>query len=113
MTNMIDWVNEYADQISTEVLFIGGTEEEIERFAPAIIGIAHRFGMSPVVAYNLGKVIEIFGEDMTREEAEEHFSYNVIGSWMGEGTPIFVDSPDEKPCCNSFPQGIGIDISGQ
>ena len=27
---------------------------------------------------------------MNEEEAEEYFEFNILGSWMGEGTPIFV-----------------------
>jgi hypothetical protein len=30
-------------------------------------------------------------EDMSNEEAEEYFEYNVLGSWVGESTPVFVE----------------------
>ena len=29
---------------------------------------------------------------MTNEEAIEYFEFNVVGAWMGEGTPIFLYS---------------------
>ena len=29
-------------------------------------------------------------DGMTDEEAEEFFTYNVSGSWVGEHTPIYV-----------------------
>ena len=87
----IEWIDEYADNINTEILFIGGSTEERKRFAPSIIGIATRFGMNPVVAYNYNKVIEIISEDMSEEEAIEYFEYNVIGAWLGEGTPVFIE----------------------
>ena len=29
---------------------------------------------------------------MTDAEAVEYFEFNTIGSWMGEGTPIFIVS---------------------
>jgi hypothetical protein len=27
---------------------------------------------------------------MTREEAEEYMDFNVLGAYMGEGTPVFI-----------------------
>jgi len=61
-------------------------------FDEAIIGIAYRFGMEPVVTYDRTIVIDILAREMTREEAEEFFEFNTIGSWMGDLTPIFVDT---------------------
>lgn len=61
-------------------------------FDEAIIGVAHRFGMDPVVAYDRTIVIDILARLMTREEAEEFFEFNTVGAWMGDLTPIFVDT---------------------
>jgi hypothetical protein len=59
----------------------------------ALIGVAHRFGMEPVALYDRAKVIEVFmtRDGMTWEEAEEFFSFNVIGAWVGEMTPVFAE----------------------
>ena len=65
---------------------------EPNTFDEAIIGVAHRFGMDPVVAYDRTIVIDILAREMTREEAEEFFEFNTIGAWMGDLTPIFVDT---------------------
>ena len=86
----IDQVDEFADGVEEELLFLGEHDER-KRFEPAILGIAHRFGMQPVVTYDYRKVIDIFAEDMSYEEAQEYFDYNVIGAWVGEGTPIFIE----------------------
>ena len=86
----IDQVDEFADGVEEELLFLGEHDER-KRFEPAILGIAHRFGMQPVVTYDYRKVIDIFAEDMSHEEAQEYFDYNVIGAWVGEGTPIFIE----------------------
>ena len=29
-------------------------------------------------------------DEMTYEEAYEFFSYNIIGAWVGEYTPVFI-----------------------
>jgi hypothetical protein len=30
---------------------------------------------------------------MTEEEAEEYFSFNTLGAWVGEHTPLFLTRP--------------------
>jgi hypothetical protein len=37
-------------------------------------------------------VIDILARDMPREDAEEFFEFNTIGAWMGDATPVFVDT---------------------
>jgi len=58
----------------------------------AIIGLAYRFGMMPVVAYDRTRVVDILARDMSREDAEEFFEFNTIGAWMGKNTPVFIDT---------------------
>lgn len=58
----------------------------------AILGVLTRFGQEPVVVYDRAKVLAILRADGGSEaEVEEHFAYNVIGSWVGDRTPAFVD----------------------
>ena len=73
----------------------------------ALIGVAHRYGMAAVALYDRAKVIEslvknsncpadhpcLEGEecDACYLEAEEFFSFNIIGGWHGEMTPVFAD----------------------
>lgn len=59
-------------------------------FDEAIIGIADRFGMPSVVAYDRDKVIEILAREMEWDDAVEWFEFNTIGAWVGETTPVFV-----------------------
>jgi hypothetical protein len=63
-------------------------------FDDAIIGICRRCGQPPVMAYDSNACIRILVErdDMTREDAEEFFWFNVAGAWVGPGTPVFVQT---------------------
>jgi hypothetical protein len=64
-------------------------EEEllkIDGFDDAIIGI-DEFSMRLI--YSCSKIIEILQQDMSEEEAVEHFEYNIKGAWLGDKTPIF------------------------
>lgn len=61
-------------------------------FDDAIIGMAERINLGPVVAYSVSKIIQVMidRDGMTYEEALEFYDYNIVGSWMGENTPIFI-----------------------
>jgi|Laugresbdmm110dd_1035094.scaffolds.fasta_scaffold39778_4 hypothetical protein len=69
---------------------------EPNTFDEAIIGVAYRFGIDPVVAYDRTIVIDILAREMTREEAEEFFEFNTIGAWMGDLTPVFIEITQTK-----------------
>lgn len=87
-------------EINPEALLLDGFDE-------AIIGMAERINLGPVVAYDVEKIIEILAKDMEVHEDElledgqsiedlkismayEYFYFNVQGAWMGDNTPIFI-----------------------
>ena len=74
-------------------LLIGGSQEEIKRFEPAIIG---QSDADLRVVYSVEKIVDILSEDMTREEAVEYYEYNILGAYMGEMTPIYVSEHDSS-----------------
>ena len=61
-----------------------------------ILGIAWIFN-TPIVAYDRQKVLTTFSEtlDVGMEEAEEYYSYNVSGAYIGENTPAFIEYIEE------------------
>jgi len=77
-------MREAVAEFNDEALFCDGFDE-------AIVGVAERFGMPPVAAYDYDKYIELIVKGgCSREAAVEYFEFNVIGAWMGESTPVFV-----------------------
>ena len=87
-------IKEWIEEHNEEALIADGFDE-------AIIGMCERYGNDSIVAYDKDRCIELlmkqFGksdedeEDIDlREQAEEYFSYNVSGSYMGENTPVFI-----------------------
>ena len=68
-------------------LFIGSTQAEIKKYEQAIIG---QDDASLRVVYSANKIIDILSEEMTPEEAEEFYEYNILGAYMGDMTPIYV-----------------------
>lgn len=77
-------IDAYADETGEELLFADG-------FDDAIVGIGQRFN-STFVVYDYPKVIEtlITRDGMTYEDAVEFFDFNIVGAWVGEGTPCFL-----------------------
>ena len=59
-------------------------------FDDAIIGVCYR---TKNLVYSIKKCMHILvvEEGMKHIDALEHMSYNVLGSYVGENTPIFVD----------------------
>jgi len=60
-------------------------------FEGALIGTARQFNKSFAV-YDYTKCVDILikRDGFNHEEAHEHMEYNVVGAWMGEGTPAFI-----------------------
>ena len=59
-------------------------------FDDAILGISSRIGDDSLLAYDYDKCIKILQKDLSYEEAVEYMEFNVVGSYVGEGTPIFI-----------------------
>lgn len=74
-----------------EKILVNYPEEEIlkaDGFDGAVIGIDTHMRL----VYSIPRSIEILvKDDMTMEDAMEHFYYNVSGSYVGEKTPIWVE----------------------
>jgi hypothetical protein len=63
----------------------------------AILGIAHRAGAAPLVAYSTSQCLQILmdRDGMSYDEASEFFEFNIVGAFVGPGTPVFVQQRDE------------------
>lgn len=87
-------------EINPDALICDGFDE-------AIIGMAERINLGPVVAYSVEKIVEILMKDIIVDESDleegetiedrkyseayEYFEFNIRGAWMGEFTPVFVE----------------------
>lgn len=65
---------------------------KLDGYDDCVIGIAHRFGNQQVLAYDLNKILLKLQErdGMSYEEAVEFFEYNMLGSYVGDRTPLYV-----------------------
>jgi len=82
------------EQIENE--YIGGDELlflDPEYFDEAIIGVAQGANGLFTVAYSEPKIIALLikHEKMDPDGALEWYQFNILGSYLGEQTPIFID----------------------
>jgi hypothetical protein len=83
-TNVED-LRDWLDEENPEALLMDGFED-------AILGVACQYSRPPLVVYDRERCIEVLvkRDAMTYEEAEEYFSFNCEGAWVGEGTPLIL-----------------------
>lgn len=83
-----EWIDEQLD--GEEAMVADG-------FDDCIVGIVNIFTQR-LVLYDVSKVIhKLIDMGMTREEAEEHFNFNMLGAYVGKGTPAFAEMYEERP----------------
>jgi hypothetical protein len=78
-----------SDNINLQNLYEYGDGQWLiaDGFNDAILGVHNE-----KVVYSSNKCIEILKKGgMSEDEAIEYFEYNVLGSYVGDKTPIFVD----------------------
>ncbi len=73
--------------------------EPRSQFDQCIVGVVRRFN-DTFVLYDQTCIIEqLVAEDYGAEDAEtnawEHYEYNIVGGWIGDGTPGFLMRPEE------------------
>jgi hypothetical protein len=71
--------------MADETLLADGFEE-------AFVGYFQRCGQPTVACYNYEKAVDILIErdGMSDEDAREYLEFNVVGGWVGAGTPAFL-----------------------
>ena len=85
-------VREMVDELAEGAMLVTSYDD-------CIVGIGHRIGLPPLVVYDKAKIITklIENDQMNPDEAEEYFNYNILGSYVGEATPIFTDIFKPQP----------------
>ena len=78
-------INEHLESMGENALLMDGFDE-------ALIGFSQRINEPLLAVYSWEKMMDVCikRDGMDDEEAEEYISYNCIGAWVGEQTPIIV-----------------------
>jgi hypothetical protein len=62
----------------------------LDGFDEAILGVVERLGLQ-AICYDRNKIISILMRDMDETEAVEYFEFNIMGCYMGESTPVYLE----------------------
>tara|TARA_R110000824_G_scaffold10908_2_gene47714 strand:+ start:313 stop:573 length:261 start_codon:yes stop_codon:yes gene_type:complete len=59
----------------------------------AFLGVARRCGQPDLAVYSVQRAIRVLRDrdGMSEDEAREHLEFNLIGAWLGEETPIWLE----------------------
>ena len=79
-------------QLNYELEAMGQSTLLMDGLDEACIGFAQRCGDELVAVYSHDKIIEILmsRDGMDYEDAAEYASFNILGAWVGDQTPIIV-----------------------
>lgn len=91
---MPETIRDLIADMDPDTLFADGWDD-------CILGTAWSPGRPLVVVYDAELIIEKLSREMTHEEAEEYFDFNIEGAYVGPRTPIFMRRiegfPEEPP----------------
>lgn len=78
-------LEQWAEETEESLLFADG-------FDDAILGLGEQYSRTSAVVYDYAKCVKVLmdRDKMTYEEAVEYMEFNVVASYVGEKTPIFL-----------------------
>jgi len=84
------FTKEYLELAAPEAMKADGYDD-------CIVGIGHRCGSTAVLVYDIDMVVaKIMKRDnCDYEDALDFFEYNIVGAYVGEGTPLFMNTTCE------------------
>ncbi len=84
------YVGEIKNDKITEPVYI-----KADGFDDCLVGLGFRFGNRGTLVYDQAKVIDRLIKDsdgrMSEDEALEYYEFNILGAFVGENMPIFVE----------------------
>ena len=91
-------IEDFGEDFQDGFLFLAPAEH----FDSAILGLTRNAKSEVVVVYDKDLIMDNLTKDMSYEEAEEYFEYNIAGSYMGEKTPLYVTLLKNTTVCNQI-----------
>ena len=78
-------LEQWAEEVEENLLFANG-------FDDAIIGLGEQYSRTTAVVYDYNKCVKVLMDrnGMSKEDALEYMEFNVVSSYVGEHTPIFL-----------------------
>lgn len=83
-------MNMTREKLQAELEAMGESTLLMDGFDEACIGFSQRCGQPTVAVYDYQKIIDILIErdGMEYDDAIDYASFNILGAWLGEQTPV-------------------------
>lgn len=78
------------DEIREELAELNPEALTADGFDEALVGVGRQFNKALAVYSYEACVAVLIGQGLSEQEAIEHMEFNVVGAYMGEHTPIFL-----------------------
>jgi hypothetical protein len=80
-------LSQWAERAGVELVFL----DPASAFDGAILGVVSGFGQEPAVLYDEATVLAaLVAQGMPWADAQEWFSFNTVGAYLGPATPRFL-----------------------
>ena len=80
------------EEMPDGLVVLGKEGEEADSFHKCIMGVIYGADVSDRVVYDSDMVIDTLmkNNDWDYEEAREWFDFNILGAYVGEGSPVYM-----------------------
>jgi|DEB0MinimDraft_12_1074336.scaffolds.fasta_scaffold83551_1 fucose permease len=82
-------------------------------FETAFVAVAFRYNGNDIAVYDYDLCIDVLidRDTMSVEEAHEFMSYNVIGAYVGEQTPLFIRTKTYEEMLDEYSDSTTLDVT--
>ena len=82
-------------------------------FETAFVAVGFRYNGNDIAVYDYDLCIDVLidRDTMSVEEAHEFMSYNVIGAYVGEETPLFIRTQTYEEMLDEYSDSTTLDVT--
>ena len=82
-------------------------------FKTAFVAVAFRYNGNDIAVYDYDLCIDVLiqRDEMSLQEAYEFMDYNVVGSYVGEETPLFIRTKTYEEMLDEYSDSTTLDVT--
>ena len=84
-------------------------------FETAFVAVGFRYNGNDIAVYDYDLCIDVLiqRDEMSLQEAYEFMDYNVVGSYVGEQTPLFIRTKTYEEMLDEYSDSTTLDVTQQ
>jgi len=82
-------------------------------FETAFVAVGFRYNGNDIAVYDYDLCIDVLiqRDEMSLQEAYEFMDYNVVGSYVGEETPLFIRTKTYEEMLDEYSDSTTLDVT--